>query len=197
MFIPDPGSWFLPIPVPKIPDPITATKDRGEKICCHTFFVATNFRNNFWNNEEKKFGSVFKELWNLLPKKLPLSSQKYGFGIRDPGSEIRDPRSGIGIWKKPIPDSGSRGKKGTGFRILDPQHCTTAWNTIPVYAKKQTLLYITGGFWNDFRDRRCLSEQLLEPVFRIGSVCYLNCLRLVLFSWKKLNPFFDRSLKNL
>jgi hypothetical protein len=36
----------------------------------------------------------------LLPKKLSLSSQKYGFGIRDPGS---------------------RGPKGTGSRILDPR----------------------------------------------------------------------------
>ncbi len=31
-----------------------------------------------------------------------------GSGIRDPGS---------GIWKKPIPDPGSRGQKGTGSRI--------------------------------------------------------------------------------
>jgi hypothetical protein len=31
------------------------------------------------------------------------------------GSGIRDPRSGIR--KKPIPDSGSRGQKGTGSRI--------------------------------------------------------------------------------
>jgi hypothetical protein len=31
------------------------------------------------------------------------------------GSEIRDPRSGIR--KKPIPDPGSRGQKGTGSRI--------------------------------------------------------------------------------
>ncbi len=33
-------------------------------------------------------------------------------------SVIRDPRSGIR--KKPIPDPGSRGQKGTGSRILDP-----------------------------------------------------------------------------
>jgi hypothetical protein len=50
-----------------------------------------------------------------------------GSEIRDPGSEIRDPRSGIrdprsGIRIKPIPDPGSRGQKGTGSRILDPQH---------------------------------------------------------------------------
>ncbi len=33
MFIPDPGSWFLPIldPGSRIPDPKTATKERGEK----------------------------------------------------------------------------------------------------------------------------------------------------------------------
>ncbi len=33
----------------------------------------------------KKFGPIFKELLNVLLKKLSLSSQKYGFGIRDPG----------------------------------------------------------------------------------------------------------------
>jgi hypothetical protein len=35
-------------------------------------------------------------------------NSKYGLGIRDPGSGIR---------KKPIPDPGSRGQKGTGSRI--------------------------------------------------------------------------------
>jgi hypothetical protein len=46
MFIPDPGSWFLPIPDPgsRIPDPKTATKERGEKkLVVITFYVATNF----------------------------------------------------------------------------------------------------------------------------------------------------------
>jgi hypothetical protein len=35
------------------------------------------------------------------------------FGIRDPGSEIRDPGSGMG--KNPDP--------GSGINIPDPQHC--------------------------------------------------------------------------
>jgi len=35
MFIPDPGS--------RIPDPKTATKERGKKIVVITFYVATNF----------------------------------------------------------------------------------------------------------------------------------------------------------
>jgi hypothetical protein len=42
---------------------------------------------------------------------LSLSSQKDGFGIRDPRSGIR---------KKPIPDPGSMGQKGTGSRIPEP-----------------------------------------------------------------------------
>jgi hypothetical protein len=57
---------------------------------------------------------------NFLTKKLSLSSQKYRLGIRDPGSGIR---------KKPIPDPGSRGQKGTGSRIrirntADIEHLT-------------------------------------------------------------------------
>ncbi len=43
------------------------------------------------------------------------------------GSGIRDPRSGIR--KKPIPDPGSRGQKGTGSGIPDPQHCIQVADT--------------------------------------------------------------------
>jgi hypothetical protein len=44
MFIPDPGSRFLPIPDPGSPDPKTATKERGEKkFDVISFYVATNF----------------------------------------------------------------------------------------------------------------------------------------------------------
>jgi hypothetical protein len=46
MFIPDPGSWFLPIPDPgsRIPDPKTGRKERDEKkIFVKHFFVTTNF----------------------------------------------------------------------------------------------------------------------------------------------------------
>jgi hypothetical protein len=62
------------------------------------------------NCPRKKFGPNFKELWNFLPKKLSLSSQKYEFGIRNPRSGIRN---------KPIPDPGSRRQKGPnpGSRI--------------------------------------------------------------------------------
>jgi hypothetical protein len=110
--IADPGCLFR-IPDPdfypsRIPDPNTATKKEGEKkICCHTFFCSLKFQKilNYFIFEmpKKKFGPILKELQHFLPKKLSLSSQKYGFGIRDPGSEIRDP----GVKKAPDPGSGS------------------------------------------------------------------------------------------
>jgi hypothetical protein len=59
---------------------------------------------------KKKIWANFQRItvYNFLPKKLSLSSQKYGFGIRDPektysGSGIPDP----GIKKVPDPGSGS------------------------------------------------------------------------------------------
>jgi hypothetical protein len=112
--IPDPD--FYPS---RIPDPKTATKERGEKkFDVIPFYVATNFTKLYiilvlkcWR---KKCGPIFKELQNFLPKKLSLSSQKYGFGIRDPektysGSRIQGskrPRIRIrntGGWKDPDP----------------------------------------------------------------------------------------------
>jgi hypothetical protein len=58
--------------------------------------------------KKKKIGPIFKELLKFLPKKFSLSSQKYGFGIRDPEKTY----------------SGSRGQKGTGSRIPDPGSAT-------------------------------------------------------------------------
>ncbi len=113
MFIPDPGS--------RIPDPKTATKERGEKkICCHTFFCSHKFHNiaNYFIflMLKKKIWQILKKLKNFLPKKLSQSSQKYGLGIRDRGSEIRDPEKTY---------SGSRIQGSKRHRIPDPdsQHC--------------------------------------------------------------------------
>ncbi len=70
MFIPDPGSWFYPSRIPdpgsRIPDPKTATKERGEKkLVVIPFYLATNFKIfliilalKCWR---KKFGPIFKE----------------------------------------------------------------------------------------------------------------------------------------
>ncbi len=128
MFIPDPGSWFLPIPDPgsRIPDPKTATKERGEKkFVVNPFFVATNFIKlkiillfKCWR---KKLGPVFKELLNFLPKNLSLSSKKYGVGIRDPGSVktlFRIPDPGPGVKMAPDPGSRFRIRNTSSFRSV-------------------------------------------------------------------------------
>ncbi len=118
MFNPDPKSWFLPIPNP---GSINSNKREGWKnLFCHNFLCSHKFLKiaNYFS-----FGVLKKNIWanfqriiEFFTQKLSQSSQKYGFGIRDPRSGIR---------KKPIPDPGSRGQKGTGSRIPDPdpQHC--------------------------------------------------------------------------
>jgi hypothetical protein len=74
---------------------------------CHTFLCSHKFHKieNYFSFEvlKKKCWPIFKELKNFLPIKLSLISQKMGLGS--------------GIRKKPIPDPGSRGQKGTGSRI--------------------------------------------------------------------------------
>ncbi len=57
----------------------------------------------------KKICASFQRIIELLPKILSLNSQKYGFGIRDPGSK-----------KKPIPDHISRIQGSKRHRIPDP-----------------------------------------------------------------------------
>ena len=63
-----------------------------------------------------------------------------GSGIRDPGSGIR---------KKPIPDPGSRGHKGTGSRIPDPdpQHwqLINLWGLTHRFADPDPLILIDFG----------------------------------------------------
>jgi hypothetical protein len=108
MFIPDPD--FYPS---RIPDPKTATKERDEKkFIFIPLLLATNFT---------KFKITFfeilvkKKIWANF-QKLSLSSQKFGFGIRDPGSEIRDP-------EKTYSGSRIQGSKRHRFPDPDPQHC--------------------------------------------------------------------------
>ncbi len=68
-------------------------------LCNHKFHKVVNYF--ILNMYRKKFEPIDKELWYLLPKKLSLSSQKYGFGILVP--------------EKTYP--GSRSPKGTGSQI--------------------------------------------------------------------------------
>jgi hypothetical protein len=63
---------------------------------------------------KKKIWANFQRIIELFTQKIVNKLSK--IWILDLGSGIRDPESG----KKPIPDPGSRGKKGTGSRIPDP-----------------------------------------------------------------------------
>ncbi len=86
--IPDLGS--------RIPDPKTATKERGKIFLLLTYLllypqISQNCKLFYFFLLKKKFGQIFKKLENFLPKKLSLST---------------------GVW-----DPGSRGQKGTGSRI--------------------------------------------------------------------------------
>jgi hypothetical protein len=115
-----PGSWFLPIP-----DPKTATKERGEKIFCHTFLCSHKCHKieHYFSFEvlKKKIWANFQRIIELLPQKIVTKPQKYGLGIRDPGSgknlfRIPDP----GVKKAPEPGSGSETLDPVLFWPLDP-----------------------------------------------------------------------------
>jgi hypothetical protein len=106
-----PGSWFLPIPDPGSKN---RKKEGQKKIWYHIFFVVANLTKLniilFLKCWRKKFGPIFRELLKFLPKNFSLCSQIYGFGIRDPGSEIRDP-------EKTYSGSRIQGSKRPGSRI--------------------------------------------------------------------------------
>jgi hypothetical protein len=81
-----------------------------KKICCPDFFCSHKNHKieNFLN-----FELVKKKIWANLQRIIELSTQKIiiklsKIWVWDPGSEIR---------KKPIPDPGSRGQKGSESRI--------------------------------------------------------------------------------
>jgi hypothetical protein len=88
-------------------------KDRGDKkIVVIPFFWSHKFHKIqklfIFEMLKKKIWANFQRIIEFLPKKLSLSSQKYGFGIRDQGSgknrfRIPDP----GFKKAPDPGSGS------------------------------------------------------------------------------------------
>ncbi len=64
-----PGSWFFFIPNPgsRIPDPTTATKEKGEKLFSTFFFVATNIiKLNFWTGKEKNLSQNTKNFSTLF-----------------------------------------------------------------------------------------------------------------------------------
>ncbi len=126
MFIPDPGSWFLSIPDPgsripdlgsripdpgsRIPDLKTATKERGERICCPTFFCS---HKNHKTENYINFELVKRKIWANLQRIIELSTQKIVTKLSK--IWVWDPRPGIR--KKPIPDPGVKKAPDHGSRI--------------------------------------------------------------------------------
>ncbi len=111
--IPDPV--FYPSRIPDLGSWIRIQKQqqkRGmKKICCHTFFCSNKFHitENYFILEmlKKKVWANFRRIKKKIFSKK--SSQKYGFGIRDPEKTY----------------SGSRGQKSTGSRIRTRNTGTT------------------------------------------------------------------------
>ncbi len=118
------SGYRMPDPLSRIPDLGSRISDPGsknsnkregwnKKIFLIIFYVATNFTKLkiilVLKCRRKKFRQIFKELRNFLLKKMSLSFQKYGFGIRgQKGTVCRIP----GSKRHRIPDP-------------DSKHCST------------------------------------------------------------------------
>jgi hypothetical protein len=128
-----PGSRILIFTHPgsRISDPKTATKDRGEKNSFHTFFWSNKFHKveNYFTFErlKKKIWASFQRVTGLFTQKIVTKLSK--IWVWDPGSEVR---------KKPIPDPGSRGQKGTGSRIRYFVVVSSCYNVIVIKVTKET-----------------------------------------------------------
>jgi hypothetical protein len=140
--IPDPGSWIqdpktriliFTHPGSQIPDLGSRIKKQQQKRGAKKnwlpyLFLQPQISQNFiFQMLKKKICASFQRIIKLFTQIFATNLLKYGFGIRDPrsgirdlGSEIRDPRSGIR--KKTY--SESRGQKGTGSRIPGPRSAT-------------------------------------------------------------------------
>jgi hypothetical protein len=121
--IPDPD--FYPS---RIPDPKTATKERGEKkFDVKPFYVATKFNKivNYFSFEvqRKKLGQFSKNYRTFYQKNCQkaLQNMVLGSGIRDPGSgknRFRIPDPGV----KKAQDPGSRIRNTAGNTIFLHKH---------------------------------------------------------------------------
>ncbi len=128
------GSWFLPIPDPgsRISDPGSKNsnkRQRWKKICYHTFLVVTNFTKL---NIYVIFEMLKEKIWANFQRIVEVFTPKI-FNMLS-NIWVWDPGSGKNLIR--IPDPGSRGQKGTGSRIPDPdpQH----WQ----YILKRNYMYI-------------------------------------------------------
>jgi hypothetical protein len=115
-----PGSRILIFTHPgsRIPDPKTATKERGEKkLYVKPFYVATKFNkiSNYFSFDvlKKKIWANFQRIMELFTKKIV--KKLFKIWSWDPGSGIRDPGSGKNPFR--IPDPGVKKAPDPGSRI--------------------------------------------------------------------------------
>ncbi len=139
MFIPDPGSLFLPIPDLGSRIQKQQQKRGVKKNFCHNFLCSHKFHKiaHYFSFDvpKKKIWANFQRIIKLLPKKLSINSQNYGFGTRDPGSGIRDPGSGKNLFR--IPDPGVKKAPNPGSR--------SATLVLPCSARDWDRIRITWG----------------------------------------------------
>jgi hypothetical protein len=105
-----PGSRILIFTHPgsRIPDPKTVPKEIDEnKFCYHTFFCSHKFHKIY---NYVIFEMLKKKIWANFQRTVEIFSLNFQYALKYMGL-------GSGIRKKPIPDPGSRGQKGTGSRI--------------------------------------------------------------------------------
>ncbi len=103
MFIPDPGSWFLPIPDPGSKN--SNKRERWKKLDVKPFYVATKFNKivNYFSFEvlkKKNLGQFSKNFRTFYQKNCQKALQNMVFGSRIQGSKrhrIPDPGSRIRI----------------------------------------------------------------------------------------------------
>ncbi len=111
--IPDPD--FYPSRIPDHRFKNSNKREGWKKICCHNFLCCQIFHKiaHYFS-----FDVLKKKIWASFQRIIELFTQK----IVNKLSKIWiwDPGSGKNLFR--IPNPGSRGRKGTGSRIPDPQH---------------------------------------------------------------------------
>ncbi len=163
MFIPDPGSWFLPIPDPGSKNSNKRVKGKNllsYLFCLHKFHIIENYL--IFEMLKKKIWANFQRIIELFIQKSVTKLSK--IWVWDPGSEIRDPGSGKNLFR--ILDPGVK-----KHRILDPdpQHCLNrniflCWFGFP---SSRTQIHCMGLHSLQPELLHNLhSSELLDPVFR-------------------------------
>jgi hypothetical protein len=114
-----------------IPDTKTATKEKREKIWCPAFFSGNKYYKikHYFNFDlvNKKIRANLQTIVVLFPKQLSLSSEKNGFGIRDP-------RSGKNPFR--IPDLGVKNASDPGSGSAHP-HCNLILRFDAIHSRHQ------------------------------------------------------------